>query len=140
MRHPYSLLLPLLAPLLLTGCVNDSASYRIDNNDHALTLRVVQDYFWSKEGQVKLTAARLPDCQRMIQLGPRTLTGLEIELFASGPNLYILRSGDDTWQVDTGDCTELAAPAAQAVTGKALGVFHLNDDKKLIFEAVDAAP
>lgn len=139
MRPSLSLFLPLLAPLLLSGCVNDTASYRIDNNDHALTVRVVQDYFWSKEAQVKLTAVRLPDCQRMMDLGERALSGLEIELFASGPNLYILRAGDDTWQVDTGDCTQLEAPAANAVTGQALGVFHLDEDKKLLFEAVDAA-
>ena len=129
----------LLAPLLLTGCVNDSASYRIDSNDHALTVRVVQEYFWSKEGTVKLTAARLPDCQRMMDLGQVALSGLEIELFASGPNIYTLRSGEDTWQVDTGACAELEAPEANAVTGQALGVFHLDDDKKLVFEAAEAA-
>ena len=139
MRHPISLFLPLLAPLFLTGCVNDSATYRIDINDHALTVRVVQDYFWSKEGQVKLTATRLPDCQRMHNLGQQALSGLEIELFASGPNLYTLRSGEDTWQVDTGDCTQMEAPAANAVTGQALGVFHLDEDKKLVFEAVETA-
>ena len=138
MRHPFFLLAPILAPLLLSGCVNDSASYRIDSNDHALTVRVVQDYFWSKEGSLKLTAARLPDCQRMFDLGQATLSGLEIELFASGPNLYTLRSGEDTWQVDTGACTELEAPEANAVTGQALGVFHLDENKKLVFEAVDA--
>lgn len=129
----------LLAPLLLTGCVNDSATYRIDSNDHALTVRVVQDYFWSKEGTVKLTAARLPDCQRQINLGQVALSGLEIELFASGENIYTLRSGEATWAVDTGACAELEAPAANAVTGQALGVFHLDADKKLVFEAAEAA-
>ena len=140
MRHRFFLLAPILAPLLLGGCVNDSASYRIDSNDHALTLRVVQDYFWSKEGALKLTAARLPDCQRMIDLGQVALSGLEIELFASAPDVYTLRSGEDTWQVDTGACTELAAPEANAVTGQPLGVFHLDEHKKLVFEAVEAAP
>ena len=53
MRHPSFLFVPLLAPLLLTGCVNDTASYQIEGNDHALTVRVVQDYFWSKQGTVK---------------------------------------------------------------------------------------
>lgn len=129
----------LLAPLILTGCVNDSASYRIDSNDHALTVRVVQDYFWSKQGSMTLTAARLPDCQRLIDLGPVALSGLEIELFASGPNIYTLRSGEDTWQVDTGACAELEAPEANAVTGQPLGVFHLDTEKKLVFEAAEAA-
>jgi hypothetical protein len=33
----------LLAPLLLAGCVNESASYYIDGNEHALTVRAEQD-------------------------------------------------------------------------------------------------
>lgn len=128
----------LLAPLL-TGCVNDTASYRIDSNDHVLTVRVVQEVFWNKEGSLTLTAARLPDCQRMMDLGKVALAGLEIELFASGPDIYTLRAGEDTWQVDTGACAELEAPEANAVTGQALGVFHLDAEKKLVFEAADAA-
>ena len=139
MRNPRFLLLPLLAPLLLAGCVNDSASYRIDSNDHALTLRVVQDYFWSKEGNVRLTAARLPDCQRQMNLGELALSGLEIELFASGPNLYTLRAGEETWQVETQGCTQLEAPEANAVTGQPLGVFHLDENNKLVFEAAETA-
>lgn len=139
MRHP-SLLAALLAPLLLAGCVNDSASYQIEGNDHALTLRVVQDYFWSKEGTLRLTAARLPDCQRQIPLGEVPLSGLEIELFASGPNVYTLRAGEEAWQVETGSCTRLEAPEADAVTGQALGAFHLDEHGKLVFEAAEAAP
>ncbi|MCD2518005.1 hypothetical protein LQ564_16965 [Massilia sp. G4R7] len=140
MRHRSLLLVPLLAPLLLAGCVNDTASYQIEGNDHALTVRVVQDVFWSKEGTVKLTAAHLPDCQRQISLGDMPLSGLEIELFASGPNLYTLRAGEDTWQVETAGCTQLEAPEADAVTGQALGAFHFDANKKLVFEAADAAP
>ncbi|QOY94376.1 hypothetical protein IM543_00105 [Massilia sp. UMI-21] len=133
MRKPISLLTPLLASLLLTGCVNDSASYQIEGNDHALTLRVVQDYFWSKHATLRLTAARLPDCQRQMALGEVSLSGLEIELFASGPDVYTLRAGEDVWQVDARSCTELEAPAADAVTGEALGSFHLDERDKLVF-------
>jgi len=138
MRHPSFLLVPLLAPLLLTGCVNDTASYQIEGNDHALTVRVVQDYFWSKEGTVRLTAAHLPACQRQMELGELPLSGLEIELFASGPNRYTLRAGEETWQVETGGCTQLEAPEANAVTGQALGAFHLDANGKLEFEAAEA--
>ncbi len=130
----------LLVPLLLAGCVNDTASYRIDPNDHAITLRVVQDYFWSKQAKLLLTATRMPDCQRLVNLGEVTLSGLEIELFASGPDVYTLRSGEDVWQVETQGCTELEAPQANAVTGQALGVFHLDEHDKLVFEAPDTAP
>lgn len=142
MRKPLFLLPPLLAPLLLAGCVNDTASYPIEGKEHALTIRVVQDYFWSKDATLRLTAARMPDCQRQLELGQVALSGLEIELFASGPDLYTLRAGEDVWQVETQGCTELEAPAADAVTGQALGSFHLGEDDKLVFEAAttDAVP
>jgi hypothetical protein len=139
MRKPLLLTVPLLAPLLLAGCVNDTASYRIDSNDHAITLRVVQDYFWEKQASLRLTAVRMPDCQRQLDLGEVALSGLEIELFASGPNVYTLRSGEDTWQVETQGCTQLDAPEAKAVSGQALGVFHLDEHDKLVFEAAEAA-
>ncbi|CAN7163568.1 hypothetical protein [Massilia sp. LjRoot122] len=143
MRTPFTLLRPLtaalFAPLLLAGCVNDWASYQIEGKEHALTLRVVQDYFWSKEATLRLTAARMPDCQRQMELGKVSLSGLEIELFASGPTVYTLRVGEDVWQVDTQGCTELEAPDASAVTGQALGSFHLDEHDKLVFEAANAS-
>lgn len=138
MRKPFFLLTPLLAAALLTGCVNGSASYQIEGNEHALTLRVVQDYFWSKRAALRLVAARLPDCQRQMDLGEVSLSGLEIELFASAPDVYTLRSGEDVWQVDTRSCTELEAPAADAVTGQALGSFHLDEHDKLVFAPAEA--
>lgn len=143
MRLPLSLslrpLAVLLAPFMLAGCVNDTASFQIEGKDHSLTLRVVQDYFWSKDATLRLTATRMPDCMRQMELGEVSLSGLEIELFASGPNVYTLRSGEDVWQVDTQACTELEAPKANAVTGQALGSFHIDEHDKLVFEAPGAA-
>lgn len=139
MRKPLFLLPPLLATLLLSGCVKGTASYEIEDKDHALTVRVMQEYFWNKEATLRLIAARLPDCQRQFELGRAPLPGLEIELFASGPNLYTLRSGEDVWMVETQGCNELEAPAADAVTGQALGSFHFDEDDKLVFEPVAGA-
>ncbi len=144
MRKPSSLLRSsiavLCAPLLLAGCVDDTANYQIEDKDHALILRVVQNYFWSKNANLRLIASRMPDCQRQIDMGDVSLPGLEIELFASAPNVYTLRVGEDVWQVDTQTCTELEAPEAGAVTGQALGSFHLNEQEELVFEAAGMAP
>jgi hypothetical protein len=126
----------LLAPLLLAGCVDDSATYYIDGTQHALTVRATQDYFWKKDVTLELVAARLPDCQRRIALGELPLSELELELFASGENEFTLRAGEQAWRVETGNCSELEAP--ELVTGKPLGLFHLDDDKKLVFEAAGA--
>lgn len=131
----------LLTPLLaaLAGCVDDTANYQVDGDrDHSLIVRVVQDAFWSKEATLRLFVTRMPDCQRQYVLGKVALSGLEIELFASGPNQYTLRAGDDVWQVETGGCAQLEAPEANAVTGQALGSFHLDEAGKLVFEAAAA--
>lgn len=127
-----------LAPLLLAGCVNESASYYIDGNEHALSLRAQQERFWSKRVTLRLVATRLPECQRQLVLGDVPLSGLDVELFASGDNVYALRAGDQVWQVETQGCTELAVPA-QGVVGQPLGAFRLDGaGKKLVFEKAAA--
>jgi hypothetical protein len=133
MRTP----LILLAPLLLAGCVDESASYAIDGNDHALIVRAQQDRFWSDQVTLQVIASRMPDCQRQIALGTVPLADLDIALSANGDNVYTLRAGERQWQVETQGCTQLAAPA-QAAAGQALGAFRLDDRKKLVFEPAAA--
>jgi hypothetical protein len=134
MRLPH-LLAPLLAPLLLAGCVDDSASYYIDGNQHALTVRAMQEHFWNKDITLDLIATRLPDCQRRIALGKLPLPDVEIELFASRENVYTLRAGEQSWRVETESCSEMDAP--EQVTGEPLGLFHLDENKKLVFEKAE---
>jgi len=125
----------LLTPLLLAGCVDDSATYYIDGNQHALTVRVLQEYFWKKDVTIDLLASRMPDCQRRIPLGALPMSDVEIELFQSGENVYTLRAGEQAWRVETQGCSELEAP--EQVTGQPLGLFHLDENKKLVFEKAE---
>jgi len=129
-------LLILLTPLLLAGCVNETASYTMDGNDHGLTLIVTQDYFWSKQADVRLVASRLPDCQRQFDLGKAPLADLNVELFATGEEKFLLRSGDAMWQVETQGCSQMAAPAGD-VQAQPIGVFHLDAKNKLVFEPAE---
>jgi hypothetical protein len=128
----------LLLPLLLAGCVNESASYLIDTNDHSLTVFVTQDYFWSKQAGLRLVASRLPDCQRQFDLGKALTSDLNVELFSTGENTYLLRSGEEMWQVETGACTKLGPPS-ENVQAQPIGVFHLDGKKKLVFEPAEGA-
>lgn len=125
--------LSFLLPLLLAGCVNQTSSYAIDGSDHALTVIVTQDYFWSKQAALRLIASRLPDCQRQFDLGKSPLADLNIELFSTGDDSFLLRAGDEMWQVETTNCTKLAAPS-EDVQAQPIGVFHLDEKNRLVFE------
>jgi hypothetical protein len=134
----------LLTPLLLTGCIKESATYYINGNQHAISVRAQQDYFWSKDVELRVVAARMPDCQRQLVLGKMPIAELQVELFAGADNAYTLRAGDQLLQVETGGCSQLEAPGS-AAPGQPLGTFHLDEHKKLVFEqaaqpAVAATP
>ncbi|QNA90922.1 hypothetical protein G4G28_01345 [Massilia sp. Dwa41.01b] len=123
--------------MLLAGCVDDSATYYIEGNQHALTVRARQEQFWKKDVTLELIAARMPDCQRRIELGRLPMSDVDLELFASGENIYTLRAGEQAWRVETQGCSKMDAP--EQVTGQPLGLFHLDENKKLVFEEA-AAP
>ncbi|WP_295996946.1 hypothetical protein [Rugamonas sp.] len=123
----------LLLPLLLSACVEDSATYYVtaDSNEHTLTLQREQPYFWSDDVAVRLVAARLPDCQRRFDLDTMTADDVEVELFASGDRVWTLRAGKQMWQVDTQTCQLLPAPKGDP--GQPLGTFK-TDGERLVFE------
>jgi len=129
-------LLLLLTPLLLAGCVNESASYTMDGNDHGLTIVVTQDYFWKKQAEVRVIASRLPDCQRQFYLGSTPLADLNVELFSTGEETFLLRAGEDMWQVETQGCTQMPAPTGD-VQAQPIGVFHFDAKKNLVFDRAE---
>ncbi len=128
----------LLTPLLLAGCIKDSTSYYINGSEHALTLRAEQDYFWDDSVTLAVTAARLPDCQRQFVLAKVPAGEVALDLFNAGENVYNLRAGSQSWQIDTQNCTENGTPDAKAL-GEPVGSFSLNDDDKLVFQAATPA-
>ncbi|MEO7496989.1 MAG: hypothetical protein ABIT83_21520 [Massilia sp.] len=128
-------ILLLTTPLLLAGCINQSANYIYgENTDQALVVRLDQAYFWKDEVDVKLIAARLPDCQRQFLLTRLPQAQLEIGLFSAGDNVFTLRAGGESWRVDMQTCSQVEA-AAEKDVGEALGTFKLDAQKKLVFEA-----
>ena len=129
----------LLMSVLLTACVDDSASYYIDGGTHALTLRRQQTYFWKDQATLLLTPARLPECERRHVLAVARPSTVDIDVFASGDGVWTLRSGSVTWQVETQTCTLVAQPP-EGEPGERVGAFRVRNGK-LVFEraATDAA-
>jgi cupin superfamily acireductone dioxygenase involved in methionine salvage len=127
----------LSAPVLLAGCIKASASYYVDGtSDHAVTLRAEQEYFWSDAITLTLVASRMPDCQRVFRLSKVAKGDVTVELFASGENVFTVRSGEEIVQIETQGCTQLTVPA-EGVSGDAIGTFKL-DKKDMAFEKVVA--
>ena len=130
--------LPLLLPLLLTACARDSATYYVDkgSNQHTLSVRRQQDYFWNDNVRVTLVATRMPDCQRQIPLGDMLVDEVDLEVFAQPENHWTLRNGNQVWQVETQNCALLGEGGP--VAGDKVGTFKVDAKNKLVFE--EAAP
>lgn len=125
----------MLAPLLLAGCIKDSATYYINGNEHTITVRATQEYFWRDDVELTLLAARWPDCQRQFVLGKVPVSEMNVELFDAGGNVYSLRAGSRLWQVETRNCGQLPTPASEAL-GQPVGAFRI-DGEKMGFDKTD---
>ncbi len=129
-----------LTPLLLCGCIKQSASYYVsDARDHAITVRAEQEYVWDQQITLSVVAARFPDCQRALTLQKVAKPDVVVELFTSGENVFTVRSGDELRQFEMQDCVELATPAPNAI-GEAVGVFRLGEGEKMDFEESKPTP
>ena len=132
------ILIPMMA-LLITGCVNDSASYYIDGRNHALTLLRAQNYFWSDDAELTLVAAHLPDCQRRHALMLAPASTVQIDVFANPDSSWTLRSGATLWRVDNNTCA-ISTGAADA-SGQRVGSFKVLDEELRFENAMpDAVP
>lgn len=116
----------LLATLLLSGCVDEAASYS-DANDRTLVMHAEQEHFWDRALSLQLVAANLPDCQRRFALGKLPAERVDIALYANGNGVFTLQSGKQMWRVETTTCGALAPPSA--VTGQPVGAFRMLGDR-----------
>ena len=123
-----------LLPIVLTACVDDSASYYADGpvGNHALIVHRTQKHFWSKESKVELIMQRLPECMRRIELTDMPADEVEIELLSGGDNVWTLRAGKEMWQFETQSCT--VYPDVKGDGGELMGVFRA-DGARFVYEA-----
>ncbi len=134
----------LLLPLLLAGCVRQSASYYPDEQRvRAITVRAEQQTFWNKDVDLILVASNMPDCQRRFALGTMPVAEVVVELFSAGDSAYTVRAGKTLLQIEVQNCTQMAAPDPNAI-GVPVGVFRIGPGEKMDLEvlkpAADAVP
>lgn len=129
-----------LLPLLLTACARDSATYYVDkgSNQHTLSIRRQQQYFWNDNVDITLVATRMPECMRQIPLGEMLVDEVDIELFAAPDLHWSLRSGNQIWQVQTQTCALIGENGP--VQGEKVGAFKVDGANKLVFEEAVRVP
>jgi hypothetical protein len=132
-------LLLLLTPLLLAGCVKQSASYYAnEERNQTITVRAEQEYVWDKNITLSLVVARFPDCQRAVALDKVPMDDVAVELFSKGEGAYTIRSGAQVVQVELDNCTQLPEPKQEEM-GEAVGIFRIGLQKeKMDFESLPA--
>lgn len=117
-----------LLPLLLAGCVNDTASYLIEGSkEHTIMLHRVQEWLWRDTVSLTVAASRMPECRGGIEIKdvPRSARP---ELYQAPPEyaepIYILKIDDRHWAISTLSCRVQAFDEAPARLGTRLGVFE----------------
>ena len=124
-----------LLPLLLAGCVDDTASFRTEGGNLSITVHRAQEHMWSDEVVVEVVVARQPECQRRIELGVIPANEVEFELLSPGDDQWYLRAGQQLWQFETVNCTQYEE--AKGPPGQLLGTYKV-EKRKLVFEPAPA--
>lgn len=133
-------LLSLAALPVLAGCIQDTASYMIDDNrNHAITVSRAQKWFWGSAVDISVIAARQPDC----------LGGLDIDNIDRATELVLHRAPEDYaepifimavdadfYAVSTLSCRVQKFPEAPTDPGPVIGGFKEVEGK---FQFVAAA-
>lgn len=128
LRH---LLPSLFVAPLLTACVDDIASYSIDDNPgHSLSLVREQPVFWDDKVDLHLIVSRMPNCLRRHSLGSGTARTL-VEVWQVPSGAFIIRIGKRMYATETQTCEGFARLDGDPVTGmgELRGVFRVRDGK-----------
>jgi hypothetical protein len=127
LRH---LILPLLAAPLLTACVNDAATYEIDNTrEHALMLIREQPWFWDSKVELFLVVSRMPACLRRHSIGlvsPNT----KVEIYQVPSGAFIVKAGKRMFATETQTCENFAKMTEEPAEGMGtlMGTFQVKKD------------
>jgi hypothetical protein len=123
-------LLPLLAVLSLTGCLQDTSSYSFPEKNHAITLVRNQTWFWKDTVDLDVIALRLPDCDGAMHLEEIPRDGKFP--FYKAPDeypepIFILKVEKQILAISTQSCQVQKFKEAPASLGEKLGQFYEKD-------------
>jgi hypothetical protein len=124
LRH---ILLPLLAAPLLTACVNDGATYEIDNTrEHVLSLIREQPYFWDSKVELYMVVSRMPACMRRHSLGTAT-ENTKVEVYQVPSGAFIIKAGKKMFATETQTCESFAKMDSEPPEGmgQLIGTFKV---------------
>ncbi|MER2540854.1 MAG: hypothetical protein ABTQ26_16580 [Azonexus sp.] len=123
LRH---LFLSLLALPLLSACVNDGATYEIDNTrEHVLSLIREQPYFWDSKVELFMVVSRMPACMRRHPMGTGTAAS-KIEIYQVPSGAFIVKVGKRMYATETQNCVNFVKMDAEPPEGmgKLMGTFR----------------
>ena len=124
LRH---FILPLLAAPLLTACVNDGATYEIDNTrEHVLSLIREQPYPWDAKVNLYLVVSRMPACMRRHNLGAGT-DKTKVEVYQVPSGAFIIKVGKRMFATETQTCESFAKMDSEPPEGmgELMGTFRV---------------
>ncbi len=134
------LVLPLLLLPLLSACVNDGATYEIDNtSEHVLSLIREQPYFWDDKIELSLAVSRMPVCLRRHSLGTGTVK-TRVEVYQVPSGAFIIKVGKRMYATETRTCESFVRMDGEPPEGmgKLIGIFRVKNGE-LVFVR-EAAP
>ena len=124
LRH---FLLGLLAAPLLSACVNDGATYEIDNSrEHVLSLIREQPYFWDSKVNLFFVVSRMPACMRRHSLGSGS-EKTKVEVYQVPSGAFIVKMGKKMFATETQTCESWAKMDSEPAEGMGtlMGTFRL---------------
>ncbi|MCK6382913.1 MAG: hypothetical protein L6Q52_01020 [Rhodocyclaceae bacterium] len=131
--------LMLALPLLLAGCMNESATCYLDGREQSLTLQAKQPWFWEQRVELEVVMSHLPGCQRRSPLESAMPAEIALEVFRpeagefSEP-ILILRQGGRYYALGLANCELQAFKASPQKPGSLLGAFRM-EGRQLKFKA-----
>ncbi len=134
-------LLCLLSLPLLSACENNAAGYEIEGRNHSITLVREQSYPLARKVRQSLIVARIPTCQRRIEIVPGKTGQVNMEIWQLRDRLFVARQGTSWYAVGTENCQiQKMDPTGDEPPGQLIGNFRVKEGEFFFDKAPAAAP